>query len=476
MSWGRKIQLAQLVQAVSRIFAFIATLEKQACNRIELQFQVRVISIIHLSLIEADGGINEITMALPSRSNRASQKRLQFRVASFVVIGAMCAVGTFLRSSESTKLYYYNYLTALSEESVMGAEFSPAENARRIKEWRQSIRTACDNAKNPKQVREISDINKDEFHTVSNPWKTSSTTDYNDDDSNVIRCKNVVMDFGANIGDTSGHVIDSGMVGCEKRFRKKIVKTPKVHFNIETKEFEDVDKRNPLTRQLVKLMLNRTEEARNTQSNKAEIVDVGPEDYCYYGIEGNPTFTERLQRIEEHVMKHMSPRPLQHMHFFTESVGSGEDGPTKLYLDTVNTKENFWGSSIFKDHQDVKKSAETNNQDAEQLGVPVTGYTIGTLMRKTLLAFDENASEADKKGGHLLLKVDIEGGEYPLLAQAVEEGTLCEFAKNNQADLYFEFHSQRVTGKHEWAGKLPGWKRQLTKCGVTFRDLDATWA
>jgi hypothetical protein len=200
----------------------------------------------------------------------------------------------------------------------------------------------------------------------------------------------------------------------------------------------------------------------------------GPEDYCYYGIEGNPHFTDRLQKIEDFVMA-MRPRPVQHMHFFTESVGAGEDGMTKLYLDTVNTKENFWGSSIFKDHQDVKRSA--NGGNVESVATPVMGYTIGTLMRKTLRAFDPNASSEDKKGGHLVLKVDIEGGEYPLLHQAVQEGTLCEFVKmGNKADLYIEFHSARVTGKHEYTGKTKEMKEHLTQCGVTFRNLAAWWA
>jgi hypothetical protein len=230
---------------------------------------------------------------------------------------------------------------------------------------------------------------------------------------------------------------------------------------LKKKEFELVRRRNKLTENLERLFSKQ-------KSGR------GPEDYCYYGIEGNPHFTKQLQEMEDFVMA-MVPRPVQHMHFFTESVGAGEDGMTKLYLDTVNTKQNYWGSSIFKDHQDVRRSAD--GKDVETVAVPVTGYTIGTLMRMTLKAFDPNLSEDEKKGSHLLLKVDIEGGEYPLLHQAVADGTLCEFVKmGNTADLFIEFHGPRVTGGHDFVGKTPQMKAALTDCGVTFRNLGANWA
>ena len=273
-------------------------------------------------------------------------------------------------------------------------------------------------------------------------------------------CRHVVMDFGANIGDTSGHLIDAGVFTCDRNTDLHEA-APFSHFNIETKQFELVQRRNKLTENLERLLHELGS-------------DRGPEDYCYYGIEGNPHFTERLQSIEDHVMA-IRPRPVQHMHFFTESVGAGADGMTKLYLDTVNEKQNFWGSSIFKDHQDVRKSAD--GKDVEMVAVPVMGYTIGKLMRMTLKAFDPRATAAEKKGSHLLLKVDIEGGEYPLLHQAVADGTLCEFVKmGNTADLFIEFHSAKVTGKHDYVGKTKEMKDALSGCGVTFRNLAANWA
>jgi len=347
--------------------------------------------------------------------------------------------------------------TALSTLSPSATSEQFALNARALKAWRADLRDKCAKAKSEAEVQAIASINKQGF------TMPSAKVEQPRDDRAVVPCKSVVLDFGANIGDTSGHVIDSGMVACERTDLGAGARTPDVHFDIETKQFTDIKRRNPLTRHLVKLM-------------EASGKTTGPEDYCYYGVEGNPVFTERLQGIEDYVMA-ISPRPIQHMHFFTESVGAGEDGPTKLYLDTINTKENFWGSSIFKDHQDVRKSAQEGNTTAETIAADVMGYTIGTLMRKTLVAFSPSATEADKSGNHLVLKVDIEGGEYPLLHQAVEEGTLCEFVKmGNQADLFIEFHSQKVTGRHDFVGKTKEMKEKLTSCGVTFRNLAAWWS
>jgi hypothetical protein len=148
---------------------------------------------------------------------------------------------------------------------------------------------------------------------------------------------------------------------------------------------------------------------------------------------------------------------------------------TKLYLDTVNAKHNFWGSSIFKDHQDVRKSAE--GIDVETVAVPVMGYTLGTLMRSTLAAFRPQAPEHEKSGGNFILKVDIEGGEYPLLHRAVEDDTLCEYVRlGNTADIFIEFHSPKVTGKHDYVGKTKEMKEALANCGVTMGILGAFWA
>jgi hypothetical protein len=58
----------------------------------------------------------------------------------------------------------------------------------------------------------------------------------------------------------------------------------------------------------------------------------------------------------------------------------------------------------------------------ERFATDVMGFTIGTLMRQTLTAFDPHATPEDKKL-HDFFEVDIEGGEFHFV-QAAEEGTL----------------------------------------------------
>lgn len=269
------------------------------------------------------------------------------------------------------------------------------------------------------------------------------------------RCKNIVLDFGANVGDTAGHLIDAGLPTCNGDSTSDSY--PRLMLG--DRDLQS-GKWNMVTKFLKQMM----------DANK-----MFPEDYCYYGIEGNPVFTKRLQGIEDYIGA-INPSPLAHVSFLTESVGAGTYGMTKLYLDTVNTKENFWGSSIMQGHQDVKKSMAEGEME-EPPSHDVMGYTITKLMEMTLVGLKEGATEEDKKGAHLLLKVDIEGGEYALTQEVVESNALCNFVKmGNTVDVVIETHSQRVTGPNPLAHQYGGWKSSLQECGVTFRGLQAWWA
>jgi hypothetical protein len=61
--------------------------------------------------------------------------------------------------------------------------------------------------------------------------------------------------------------------------------------------------------------------------------------YSVYGMEGNPEFTSRLTKLENYITE-MKPRPVQHVHIFTESVVTSVDGPTKLFLDKTSVEQN----------------------------------------------------------------------------------------------------------------------------------------
>lgn len=332
--------------------------------------------------------------------------------------------------------------------SPSAAKTTEAENdanAQEVKAFRIDAQEKCKNAKSKEEVYAINKVLGDHFVMATNP------TERPRDD--VRPCRYVVLDFGANIGDTAGHVMDLGLKGCEKENAR-----PK-HFNLEKHIVEEIQKLNPIT--------NRLNEIVNSFGDN----NIGPEDYCYYGVEGNPVFTKGLRNLEDSVLG-MKPRPIRHLHFFTESVGAGEDGMTKLYLDTVNPEKNFWGSSTFKAHQDVRKS----KVDGKEVAADVMGLTLSTIMKKSLKAFDPNASPEERKGGHLLAKIDIEGGEYALMVEAAESGVVCEYIKmGNSADFIVEYHSQRVTGPNPLVGPSSKAKKKLEECGVKFRQLQAWW-
>jgi Methyltransferase FkbM domain len=339
-----------------------------------------------------------------------------------------------------------------------------AANAGQVKEWRQSVRDLCTNAKSAEDVKAVERKQMTGF-LLPLPAETKTRPR---DDSSVKGCRNVFIDFGANIGDSSGHLLNSGMVSCDRTSDLKTGTSPYL-FSVVKHNFEFASNPNAMVVALERLLEERSKHSKDS-------AHLGPEDYCYYGIEGNPTFTKRLQGIEDFVMA-IKPRPVEHMHFFTESVGAGEDGMTKLYLDTINTEVNYWGSSVLKEHNDVRASAGEGNDVGKQ-AAPVMGYTIGTLMRKTLQAFSPTASSAEKKGGHLILKVDIEGGEHALFSQAARDRTLCEYiAMGNTVDVYIEWHgSSFFGGKNEQLitdGEAA--KQTLEDCGVKFLDLEYTW-
>lgn len=270
----------------------------------------------------------------------------------------------------------------------------------------------------------------------------------------IKRCKNVFIDFGANIGDSVGKFIDSDLLDCTQNGQG-------ARYDVEKLEF--------ISGKYNRISTSFKQAAKETGTR--------PHEFCIYGVEGNPVFTDRLKKMEDHIMS-MSPRPAQNVHILTEHVGTNEDGPTKLYLDTVNEENNFWGSSILESHQDVQKSA-TEVTDGKVTAADVTGITLTTLMDQTLVAFTPDATNEQMTGGHLIVKVDIEGGEYQLMEEVANSGKLCEFKKmGNTIDLIVEYHRMSITDASVRNPLLASKKKtedKLKECGVEMKALGANW-
>eukprot|EP00566_Odontella_aurita_P018182 CAMPEP_0113560752 /NCGR_PEP_ID=MMETSP0015_2-20120614/19602_1 /TAXON_ID=2838 /ORGANISM="Odontella" /LENGTH=328 /DNA_ID=CAMNT_0000462485 /DNA_START=207 /DNA_END=1190 /DNA_ORIENTATION=- /assembly_acc=CAM_ASM_000160 len=225
----------------------------------------------------------------------------------------------------------------------------PAGGSADVKSWRRALERTCEEASTIEEVRSVGRASHDKFSlpsaaTVDAEMKNRASSMKKSKDDMMRRCKYVAIDFGANVGDTMAHMMDAGLVSCDRT--RKLGEKAKSEAHFDQAKFELTDQPwNRITKFLVGMVASLGGDR------------VGPEDYCYYGVEGNPVFTERLRRAEAWASQ-ITPKPLRHAHFLTETVGAGKDGPAQLWLDTVNAKQNYWGSSIFKSHQDVEKSAK----------------------------------------------------------------------------------------------------------------------
>ena len=118
-----------------------------------------------------------------------------------------------------------------------------------------------------------------------------------------------------------------------------------------------------------------------------------------YAVEANPYFNGMLQNL-----KHYCEYLGHTVNLYTETAAWIRNEKLIFYLDTVNTRYNFWGSSLLKQHPDVVSSGFKN--------VTVNGIDIAEILAKY--------SPDDE----IVLKIDIEGSEYDLLLHLIKTGTL----------------------------------------------------
>ena len=307
--------------------------------------------------------------------------------------------------------------TARSEEG-RNTFFDWHQNSKLIKEWRAIM---------------VKDIES---------GKSAQAKDRVLDSQTVFPCEYTFLDLGANVGDTIRKLIDSGLPALNGKQHE---------FEFAKGGLGDVQ----YGQWIGKRQMYESFQLSEYIQKKAN--GILPEDFCYYGVEGNPTFTARLREIEIAIMN-LYPRPLRHAHFFTDHVATGVDGPTTLYLDTVNHGDNYWGSSIFQSHHDVQRSGKDT-------GVPVTGITLTTLLRETL-----------KSNGHAIIKIDIEGAEFALIDEAIKSNVLCEFCQDRNAtiNVQLELHKANVMRQefdpnNQWSNRAFA---KLRECGVVLTEGD----
>ncbi|KAG7365545.1 methyltransferase FkbM domain containing protein [Nitzschia inconspicua] len=383
--------------------------------------------------------------------------------------------GTLLRMTNAVMEGSASTATTTQSSTTTSSSSVKTVFSSSMKEWRESSIKRCKefvngitDDKSTKVLEDKEQLEKNIISKLSLPSSISSTIPPEIQKQPYARCKNVFIDLGTNIGDSVGYFIDNAIDSCSPLWVAKYPRTkftadfPRPHLDVTTVQVQHKgNKGNPLFGLLQK-------QAQNIPS----------ESFCVYGMEGNPTFTERLRKLENYI-REMQPRPVQHLHIFTESVVTAQDGPTKLYLDKTSVEQNFWGSSILSSQQDAVKSANELNK-GQVFSADVMGISLSSMVKNTVLAFKEGVTDVDKQGGLLIIKMDVEGAEYQVLKEVAETGILCEYAKmGNRVVFVVEYHNMSITDPKERRREQNGHKEALEKlkqCGVDFQKLQAIWA
>jgi FkbM family methyltransferase len=262
-------------------------------------------------------------------------------------------------------------------------------------------------------------------------------------------CPLLFLDLGSNIGDAVHKVIDSFLPEIEDGY---------FQFNTTT-GYLQVEHESFITPRILSRWVHERISQHQTRlpssGHQHSFPSLRPEHYCFYGIEGNPHFTATLQQMELDIL-HMDPRPLRYIHFLTEYVTASQNGPTTMFLDTTNTKMNYWGSSLFKTHVDVQNSGNIT-------AVPVMGVTLTKLLEQTVMP-----------GGHVMIKIDVEGAEYAVLEEAIQSNIFCKLVKEMgvTVDIIMEEHSAKTLGNKEprtrWESIIQG-EKAIRACGVDLQ-------
>jgi hypothetical protein len=284
------------------------------------------------------------TMTLaPSQGQRRTISGLSSKPAAFDpklrIFIVMCLTAVFWILTDYQPTFDLSYLnTATLTALTMPGSFSAVQNAEEMAAWRTSTEAACqeviDSAKGnlgtPDVKAKKENLERDAMQKFVLPSSSSFvSSDLPANHQTYQYCRNVFLDLGTNIGDSIGYFVDNALDVCTPKWpnQKRIDKDfPRPHLDVtKLKMLHKGFGANPLYKLL------------QAEMNKED--SVSPESFCVYGMEGNPEFTPRLQKLENYVMD-MKPRPVQHLHIHTESVVTAVDGPNKLFLDKTSVAEN----------------------------------------------------------------------------------------------------------------------------------------
>jgi len=180
---------------------------------------------------------------------------------------------------------------------------------------------------------------------------------------------------------------------------------------------------------------NTFQDFENNRYGEVKNCAYGTGDYEAFLVEANPRFEGALKAIEKENKK---------VHAYASTAAYMCEATTSFFLDTVTTEHNYWGSSLSKNHQDVKKSG------MQKVTVP-TANLMRILYENTI------------PGDYVIVKMDIEGAEWDILPCLAEAPIA-----HNIDRLYLEQHPAdwAASGPGKPESTIPDAKAKLTSKGV----------
>lgn len=382
---------------------------------------------------------------------------LVLMVAFFLRDSAVIPPASSLVSSSSSDITTAEMKKEEPSKLLVSAAAVAASSENPIQQWRNRYQQECSHSGVQWEKLQTFTSTTNDRNIFQVPEITSESTARAPSEDNVTPCTNVFLDLGSNVGDTIANVIGGGFPLCGAPPPDRNIKTmyrpmnTKVSLALKYNSTTGAIERNPIWNSLSVWLQDRW-----TGENAATIK---PEDLCFFGFEGNPHFTKHLQSLAQHVMNTV-PRPVQSAQFFTESVVTSVSGRSTLYLDAIGTDSNFDGSSTISSMTRIKQT-KRRTHGVEKASV--MGYTLTDILKMTV--------QPAAGGGHVYIKMDIEGAEFAVLNEAVEK--LCGLVTKHKYKVAV------VVEKHETDANLKDSQLyqsqtvdQLRACGVDLTHGD----
>ena len=162
-------------------------------------------------------------------------------------------------------------------------------------------------------------------------------------------------------------------------------------------------------------------------------------------FEANPHFNSALVEAKERYLKKGKK-----INIYPSTVVGIKDGTQTLYLDTVNTDNDFWGSSTHADAPDALASQDK--------AVELTSVNLSRWLLMNTLPQD-----------FVVIKMDIEGAEYEIIPHMAEMSawTVVDF-------LLIEWHFRVLKeGGDPSEAKTKAAQKILIANGVRMPDYDS---